>query len=524
MRLTKPFVAALVSTVLALSACGYGNVPSQENEAGAGSVDVQPTPSTAPVPENLKKYYEQSFSWGECPDDVTGGGNAKCATFEVPKDYQNPDDDKIKIMAVRVSKGDEPRNAIMVNPGGPGGSAVDFVAEHASAIFTPQVLEKFDVVGMDSRGTKWSTPVDCLTDEELDKQLSRPGPDVTTVSGREELRDELAKVGQKCLDNGDIVKFVDTESAARDMDILRHLMGQQKLDYLGFSYGTFLGATYADLFPQNVERMVLDGAVDPTISFDELSKLQLAGFDASLRHFVDWCHGFVKGCFLEEGDAGKQQIGDFLQSLKVRPLPTDDPDRDLTSALGETAVLGAMYSDNWFQTLYQGLEQGMRFSDGAVLLKIADVLNERNGDGTFNSNQTEAFLAINNLDYPVRGDEQTWAKDAEEMQQISPLLWQTFAWGDFARSQWPVKPVGTRVARHAKGAPPIMVIGTTHDPATPMVMAEALAKQLDSGFLVTQEGWNHTAYSSVAGACVRNAVDNYFLKGEVPAKDLVCSN
>ncbi|OKL48764.1 hypothetical protein BM477_05520 [Boudabousia marimammalium] len=506
----------MATCALFLGACGLAG------SQGEGKVvEATPTPSTVEVPAGLESYYSQSFKWESCPSEVPDGNKALCATFKAPKDYQNPQNGDLEVMAVRLGDEGASRPAILVNPGGPGGSAVDFVSENGDYMFTDKVMEKYDVVGMDSRGTKWSTPVTCLTDEEKDKQTASNSPDVSTKEGRLTARQELAELGAKCLEKDDVVKWVDTESAARDMDILRHLMGQNKLDYLGYSYGTFLGATYAKLFPQNTGRFVLDGVVDPSVSFEDLSKQQLAGFDDSIGNYVDWCNTYAKeSCVLKEGEAGKRQLIDFLDGLRVRPLPTDDKDRELTEALAETAVFGAMYSTQWFDTLTNALQLAIRDANGNMLLRMADVLNERNADGTYGSNQTEAFLAINNLDYPL-SDESQWSSAAKELKQISPL-WKSFAWGDYTRADWPVKPVGKRGSYPGDTTPPMVLIGTTHDPATPLAMAQSLAKQMPKAVLVTQEGWDHTAYSSRASNCIKDAVDNFFIDGKLPENGLVC--
>ncbi|OKL46880.1 hypothetical protein BSR29_05915 [Boudabousia liubingyangii] len=517
---TLGVVAFLVSS---LTACASFTVPHASKPKPApvaGPLEMPEPSSTEEVPDQLKKFYEQKLVWGSCPSGIETTDLDHCASFEVPKSYEDPSLGNIKIQAYMHAENPKVGEAILVNPGGPGGSAVDFVSKNADFVFTRGMRKKFAIVGMDSRGTRWSTPIECLTDKEKDKLLEGNGQDLYTEAGRAVERFEVAELGRKCLEHSDMIKWVDTVSAARDMDVLRHLLGQDKLNFLGFSYGTHLGAQYADLFPQKVGRMVLDGAVDPTVPFDQLSYLQMKGFKASLQNFVTWCQN-TGDCPLPDGEAGIEKLLDFIESLQQAPMRVGD--RKLTKSLASTAIFGGMYSHHWFPRLRQALTAAIKAHDGQYLLQMADLLNDRLDDGTYEGNQEEAFIAIHSLDYPVQGDQKSWEAQAKKMKEEEPVVAQFFAWGDATRVDWPVKSKRTDLKPlTAEGAPPILVIGTTHDPATPLVMAQNLAKQLSSGVLVTVEGWDHTAYSSLGSPCVIGVVDGFFQEGKVPKPGLVC--
>ncbi|AOZ73255.1 hypothetical protein BK816_08130 [Boudabousia tangfeifanii] len=515
-RLTT--LGAVLAVSATLAACSFGS-----DGSDAVQKTVEPTPSASPIPAGLESYYDQKLVWGNCDSSIEATKESTCATFKVPKNYANPSEGDLSITAVKyVKSGVKPSGDIYTNPGGPGGSAVDFVAENASHVFTQEILDKFAIVGMDNRGTRHSTPIECITPQEMDALLSENTQDVLTEAGLAHERQRMADMGKKCLEKSDTIKWVDTVSAARDLDVLRHLNGNNKLDYLGFSYGTFFGATYAELFPKNVGHMVLDGALDPSLNYDQVAEAQMVGFEKSLVHFADECNDGNPNCFLGRGEDGAKQIMAFVRALHQKPLRTGDPKRPLTENLAITAIMGSMYNQQWFPILTQGLENAMLKGNGQILLSMADQMNDRLDDGTYKGNSKESFFAVNALDYPIEGDMDTWQKQAKELLEKHPILGEQFMLGDALRQDWPVKPVGKRGPIKAEGAPPILVIGTTGDPATPLSMAQSLAEQLDKGVLLTVKGWNHTAYNSNANECVTQTVDDIFLKDQMPKQNKYC--
>ncbi|MBS6102621.1 MAG: alpha/beta fold hydrolase [Actinomyces sp.] len=478
----------------------------------------------APEPA-LQTFYDQRAGWQNCDGDAsvmdfTDGRAAekefKCAKVTVPLEYENPGNGTIELQLVKYSKsaGAEP---LVFNPGGPGGSAVSSLPSMVDYTFTEKLMAGYDIVAVDPRGVGLSAPVRCLTAEETDEFRAEDAP--ATV---EEIREASRKLGQACLEKSpEMARHSDSESAMRDMDIVRAALGQEKLDYMGFSYGTFLGALYADTFPQQVGRFVLDGALDPSIPVDEVAEGQASGFENILAFWLD--AGSKKGQIPLKGntDQMKEQLGEWLETLEDEPLPTADSNRPLTKALATSAILALMYDDSTWNVAWAGLSQAMSQKDGSILLQVADLYADRQDDGSYKTNSFDAFTVINSLDYKALDDEQMQVY-ADRILRNSPLLGEGFIYSSASIEGWPVESRDTRREVKASGADPILVIGTTFDPATPYYWAESLAKQLESGHLLKVEGLKHTAYSRKAGNCVTDSVDDFMLAGKVPDEGKTC--
>ncbi len=312
-----------------------------------------------------------------------------------------------------------------------------------------------------------------------------------------------------------------TQDAARDIDVLRAALGDKRLFYLGKSYGTFLGATYAQLFPRNVGRMVLDGAIDPSLSADEVNLGQAKGFEQATRAFVADCTG-QRDCPLgSDVDRGMQRLRDLLASLDAQPLPTGDASRPLTEGWGSLGIAVAMYDQGYWPLLRQALDQAFGGS-GAGLLQLADAYAERGSDGHYSSNQNTVIYAVNCLDRPDTGGLAAVQASLPRYEKAAPTWGSFLDWSQLPCAYWPVKGHGAPEKIAAPGSPPIVVVGTTRDPATPYEWAQGLASQLSDGHLVTYEGDGHTAYMR-GSRCVDKAVDAYLLRGTVPDDGLRCS-
>jgi pimeloyl-ACP methyl ester carboxylesterase len=381
-------------------------------------------------------------------------------------------------------------------------------------------MDSFDIIGFDPRGVALSTPLDCLTDKEVDEFIAFDG----TPDTDQELKDSLQlsiNLAKGCEEvENNLIAHVGTQEAARDMDIIRELVGDEKLNFLGASYGTYLGGMYAELFPEKVGRLVLDGAVDPSLSGEEQSFDQAVGLDTALKRFVEDCSKYDDCPLTKTGAGGVKEIRDFLDSLDVKPLKTEDPERILTQAMGVYAVAGFLYSDEWWSYMRQSLATAFK-GDGTDLLVIVDLFNERKDDGTFTTNATEAIYAINCFDEPsttteaqVREFAKTWIKDA-------PVFGDYLAWGNLACTIWPVKDPNPINKFVAQGAAPIIVVGTKYDPATPYKWAVGLSSQLSSSVLLTYEGDGHTAYMR-GSECIDKEIENYLVDGTIPTKNIVC--
>ena len=524
----RPRIKPLFVALAALLACG-GLTACQ------GETDIKASPATASasaaVPAGLESFYSQKVSWYACAKkgmaEATSGQDTgfTCAKVKVPLDYDNPGGQTIEIAVKKRAAGGDSIGSLFVNPGGPGGSGIDLVDE-AGSYFSKKLTSSYDVVGFDPRGVGASTAVDCLTDAELDAERAGANDPATPSASATEERAQ--KMGEACTSKtstSGLLDHIDTISVARDLDILRAVDGQQALTYLGYSYGTYLGATYAELFPANTGRLVLDGAVDPSLSAEELALGQAKGFEASLRAYVESCQSSKLGCPLSgDVDSGVSQVREFLESTKTAPVPTSDSKRPLTYDLAVYGVLGSMYQTQAWPSLTLGLSQAMGKEgkpDGSALLKLADLVSSRESDGTYSNNGAEALMAVNCLDYPVQGDNASWEKNAKAIKETSPTFGSQLLYPDAYCQGWGHTSSRKREKITASGAAPILVVGTTGDPATPYAWAQALAEQLESGQLLTWEGDGHTAYGR-SNDCVKKAVDTYLLNGTMPDKGLTC--
>ena len=547
-RMSVGVLAVLVGGCL--SACGTGLVP-----ATGGSATV-----AGPIPSGLESFYHQAVDWYPCgatggmekvsektaqsstattaaPDsggatstagasEGTDDATFSCAVVTVPLDYAKPQGETISIaVKKRAATGGHPQGALFINPGGPGDSGVAF-AEQAGTSFAPELLSAYDVIGFDPRGVGSSTAITCTTDDSASTAEPSAAASAGAASGTdsfeewsEATRQSFQDLADQCAANtkpAALLDHVDTVSAVRDLDILRALAGQEKLTYLGFSYGTYLGAVYAEHFPANTGRMVLDGAIDPAMSLAEQGLGQATGFEQALRTYVDYCQAST-GCPLSGGtDAGVQQVRDLVTSANSSPLVTSDPNRTVAGSDIVSALSEYLYSSeqNW-APLTSALDQAINYRDGSLFAAQEDqaVASKDDSGG--------AFQAVTCLDYPVEGDTATWAAQYEEAKRVAPIFGDSSTGMDLVCSVWGHNGTRKPTQIHAHGAAPILVVGTTGDPATPYAWAKSLADQLDSGQLLTWEGAGHTAYGGDA-PCVNDAIDTYLLTGTMPKKGLTC--
>lgn len=493
-----------------------GTQEAEGDPDGDGSADAGDA-REAPSPE-LEPFYSQELEWDACEEE---GDDYDCARLEVPLDYAEPDGETIDLKVLRAPAEDEDARigSLVVNPGGPGSAGTE-LATRGSGLYGSKVRDSFDIVGFDPRGTGESSPIDCLTDAELDAYLSvsvDPNSPEAAVSAVE--WQQRFGAGCEAL-SGDLVNHVSTVESARDMDVLRAALGDADLHYLGFSYGTSLGATYAEYFPERSERLVLDGAVDPSLDRIEGSLSQTAGFELAFRNYVEDCvsgPSCVLGSTVDEGVANVEA---FLDGLLVQPMVVEGDPRPLTSALATTGVQAALYGEENWPFLTDGLEMAFD-GDGSMLLLLADFYADRNPDGTYGSNIMEAFYAISCLDDPSALTPEQAAPYAAEFEAAAP----TFGDGGELGLGWCSGYTGRQDEEpreiRADGAAPILVIGTTGDPATPYEEAVALAEQLASGVLLTREGEGHTAYGA-GNDCIDETVEAFLVDGDVPDDGTTC--
>ncbi|GAA1798905.1 alpha/beta hydrolase [Nocardioides hankookensis] len=519
------WVALLLVAALVLAGVGVAALAVLGGDDGLPDPASVPTSTPAPGSDTpprpgLARFYSQTLDWEWCH------GIELCASLEVPLDYRHPDGETIELAVLRVPAADPGKRigSLVVNPGGPGAPGTDY-AENAAVpgnVFTAPVLAAYDVVGFDPRGTGSSDPVDCLSDDELDAYVAQD-PDPETPAEVQTYTGFVDAIGAGCADrSGALAAHVTTIEAARDLDVLRAALGESTLAYYGASYGTKLGATYADLFPDRVGRLVLDGAVDVSLSSRDLSLQQAGGFETALRAYVQSCLDAADegdDCFLGDTlDAGLTRIQQLLADVDAHPLPTDG-DRDLDVGNAFYGLVLPLYSRDYWPALTQGLKAAFD-GDGTLLLRFSDVYSSRGADG-YTDNSTEAFYAISCLDDPWSIPASQVPAELPDFEAASPTFGDVFAWGLTGCGGMQVtsseKPRDIRAA----GAAPIVVIGTTRDPATPYAWAEHLADQLESGVLVSRDGDGHTGYTE-GNTCVDDAVDAYLLRDTVPEDGLDC--
>jgi pimeloyl-ACP methyl ester carboxylesterase len=503
----------LVGLAVLVSGCGVASRAQDANGSG-GSQPGKSTPKgpAGPVPAGLEKFYQQQPDWERC-----GSGNL-CATINVPLDYSKPTGKTIELRARKVPARDQSGKigTLFINPGGPGASGQQFAASAAFALGAP-LLRKFDVIGWDPRGVGESTPVRCLDTEQLDKFIAADGsPDDDAEIN--ELNTEAKTLADGCEErSGELLPHVSTKDAARDLDVLRGIVGDSELNYLGFSYGTLLGATYAELFPKNAGRLVLDGAVDPANSSEQNNIAQAKGFDTALDAFAADCA--QRSCRLGSSKAEiLAKIDKLINESDAKPLPGDGK-REVTQALVVLGVIFPLYVKDFWPRLEDAVLDGLN-GNGARLLALADEYTDRTPRG-FSDNANEVIYAVNCLDRPDITSIAEAKAEEPKFKAASPRFGSFLLWGSLPCANWPVKPEDKPHKITAAGAKPIVVVGTTRDPATPYEWAVGLAGQLESGVLITRDGDGHTGYHA-GNACVDGAVETYLLKGLAPTTDLKC--
>ncbi|MDR1512989.1 MAG: alpha/beta hydrolase [Propionibacteriaceae bacterium] len=512
MRLIRTAACLMAAAFLATAALA-GCSPARSARSGPAEPQAASSASTAGA------VWGQELDWSAC--DVVPG--AECATARAPLDWDEPDGETIELALARVKAvgPGERLGSLLFNPGGPGAGGKSYLQVALDQV-GDGVLERYDIVGFDPRGVGESTPITCYeTTAEQDAFNAATSPG--TPEGQEASLAVAESFAEACEQNtGPLLGHVDTVSAAKDMDLLRALLGDDKLNFLGNSYGTLLGATYAEQFPQNVGRLVLDAAIDPSMPADRAEVEQAAAFEAALGAYLDHCLGAADCPFQGSKQEALDQIHQLLVDIAAEPMSAgpDEP-RELTVTLALNGIMAPLYDDANWPFLNVAFGDALEAGDGAVLMFLSDLLLGRVETG-YPSNANEARTAISCLDGRVPADLASAEEQAAALAEASPTLGEWLAYDEATCAAWPYPPVGGPREITAAGAAPIVVVGTTGDPATPYSGAVALAEQLESGVLVTFDGEGHGAYGRSDNACVRQAVERYLLEGEPPAEDLSC--
>ncbi|MER6103914.1 alpha/beta hydrolase [Streptomyces sp. NPDC001832] len=522
-------LAAAVTVLLPITACSKSG-----NKEGPEGPQNSPVAANAAEPSSPGNLASQQLTWKPCPapSQAQGSGKApsplpdgtpwECSFMKAPLDYAKPGGETIELELIRAraSNPDKRIGSLIFNFGGPGASGVAGLPAFGTTY--DKLRTRYDLVSFDPRGVGRSAGVECETDQQIDARYESDGTPDTSAEVNALVK-ETKTFALACKKNsGRVLPYVGTTNAARDMDLMRQVLGDKKLHYFGFSYGTQLGGVYAHLFPKNVGRSALDAVVNPTQDYEQVSLGQAKGFQLALDNFTKDCADRGEACKLP-GTTGKeveQGISGLLTQLEKKPIPGLGT-RQLTQTLATTGIAAALYSRETWPLLEEGVDEADGGS-GALLLALADSLNGRADDGRYN-NSMAANTAISCADSKERFTaDQTLAK-LPEFQSVSQVFGDYLGWGLMACTGWPVAGAWTTPDVSAPGAAPILVIGNTGDPATPYAGAKAMADALGKGVGVqmTYEGQGHGAYNS-GNACVQNAVGGYLLDGKVPAAGTVC--
>jgi pimeloyl-ACP methyl ester carboxylesterase len=506
----RPAIAVFVLLTALLIACSgdeedappfANNAVPPHRTATATSPDVTAaaSPSTGQV---------ESINWSGC----IGGNGFDCALYDVPLDYDAPDGATITLAVRRLPASDEDERigVLFANPGGPGGSAIEILSGWARAL-PSEIRDRFDIILFDPRGVGQSSPLVCHSNIQ---RLIGLDPYPETDADWKAIEDATKFHTSECAAaGGDILPHLGTRNVARDMDRLRAAMGEEKLSYLGYSYGTVIGQVYADLFPQNVRAMVLDGAVDVTLPDRQQALEQTLGFEAAFHRYVTDCT--ARQCI--PGDP-LTTIKELVAEAEDEPIPSSRGDRPLGDGEAVYAIIGSLYSRLSWPLLTLSLNAALD-GDGSGLLLLVDAFVGRQPDGSYN-NSTEANSAVNCLDYETDRDPLYHRQVTAEFARVAPFFGPATGQLGLYCAYWQADPEPLSRPR-ASGAPPIVVIGTTGDPATPYKWAVSLAEQLESGVLLTNDGEGHTAYRS-SNDCIDDAVNAYLIDLQTPADGTTC--
>ncbi|MGW2833028.1 alpha/beta hydrolase [Streptomyces sp. NPDC001286] len=460
---------------------------------------------------------------GSAPSPLPNGGTWQCATMKAPLDWGKPKGDTIGIALIRArtsGAAGKRIGSLVFNFGGPGGSGVTTLPSFGQDY--AKLRTRYDLVSFDPRGVGRSAPVECENDQQLDNYFQQDAtPD--DAAERTEFLDNTKNFNSACEKNSKkVLPHVRTTDAARDMDLMRQVLGDDKLYYFGISYGTELGGVYAHLFPRHVGRAVFDAVVDPTQNAEQSSLGQAGGFQLALDNFARDCTSKAQPCPIgDNAQDVKDRIAKLLRDLDKKPISGIFP-RQLTQTAATNGIAQSLYSKDFWQYLTEGLQEAYD-GDGKILMALSDSMNGRSENGEY-SNITAANIAINCADDKARYDAAYVQHKLPEFRAVSPLFGDFLAWSMAGCTDWAVAGAADHPDVSAAGSAPILVVGNTGDPATPYEGAKKMVNALGKGVGVelTYKGQGHGAYDS-KNKCVQSAVNGYLLDGKVPAAGTVCS-
>jgi pimeloyl-ACP methyl ester carboxylesterase len=514
-------VAATVLTGCTATVSGRGIAQPPGSSSGTSPAPTGPAPSSALPPPQPAAFTDCSSLFNLSAVSFPPGRKDRlsfsCARLSVPLDYNDPGADPITLELVKVhDSANNTGNALVVNPGGPGGSGVELAIGLAAQV-SDKLLSRFDLLGFDPRGVGLSSPISCISDSEKDR-INAAAPDVLTAAGLGQAKKLAQDVASACTARyGSSLADFNTVQTAKDMDRIRAALGQDKLSYLGFSYGTELGSVYAHLFPANVGVTVLDGAVDPLS--DDITSFadQLKGFEGAFDQFQEDCLNRSPCKALRQP---RQLVYSLVKQADQTPIRSSEASetRRASGSIVLTGVLSALYSQSEWPALGQALIDAKN-GDAKGLFELADNYNQRSPDGHY-SNISDANTTIGCNDSKPGPSDATIKATAAKWVKAYPMFGRWAAPSLFSCQAW--QPDRTPVPLPRAATPQtVLVIGNLHDPATPYQGAKDLTKTMGNAALLTWDGEGHTSYLQ-GSSCIDNFVDDYLVAGTLPPANTTC--
>ena len=520
--------AASISTASTSQATGSNSSTSSGGSTGS---------TGASVPKDLEAFYNQDLTWTDCTDDATGTA-FQCATVTVPLDYDNPQGQTITVALKKLSStSSSPRGSVFLNPGGPGGSGISAIESQAELYKSgdlSEVLATYDVIGFDPRGVGQSTPITCWTPEDVQAILAgqaevpfsplTPGSaaDIVAQGSRE------ATACEEHTEVPEILDHMDTRSVARDMDVMRALVGDKDLNYLGHSYGTYLGAVYTELFPDNIGRVVLDSAMDPTMARQDPMEGDAAAGEQSLRTYIESQQGQAGFPLSGTTDEAVAQLAAFLDGLDANPLTVSDAVAPLDRAKAVNAIGKLVNSspDKW-PLLTEGLSQAMNAHDGTTLKTNAESVSGNSAPPTTEKQVVErlrglkVFSANRCLDFPDTGNEASWDTALASYHHDYPVFHSTLPQTDAFCHGWGHTSKTKAVDVDVEATNPVLVVGILHDPQTPYPWSHALVSRIRNSHLLSVDMYGHVATGK--NSCATAKIGDFLVNGTLPSGGEVCA-
>ena len=475
-----------------------------------------PKPLHDGAPSGLERYYEQDVTWMPCR-----GGD--CGLVDVPINYSRPQDGSVQLFVkVRLPSDLPVREFIFVNPGGPGGSAASYADDFIENSGTG-ISKKFGVVGVDPRGVGKSQPIACLSPSKTDDFLA-VDPTPETTKEIHALRNAYRNLGRGCRKTDPRLSgHLATANVARDLDIVRALLGQHRLNYYGASYGTQIGATYAHLFANRTGRMVLDGAIDPTMNLTEQAQGQAVGFQIELMRALHSCTRLKWCAWGGTPETAMNWVKEIILAADRGILPAPDR-RPFNEGTVLRGIVWGLYNPDRWPRLIEALTAA-HSGDERRLRAMADAYDERGPSG-FSGNSAVAYPAVRCADFRSIDDYDDMARPAGpgfRTARMAPIFGGLEAWEAAMCSSWPIKPTNLQRKVTTKAAHSILVVGTTRDPATPYAWASGLVRALGKAHLLTRVGDGHTAYA-VGNDCVDSLIEGHLSGTTRVSRDQWCDS